>query len=106
MCLIVTIHNINVINYYSIFIVGPTRGITCSLMNTVAGVDGEANFGGFLTRKVPKSTNEVEEVCIAYVYCTCTCTCDYVKVLHILNRDHNSYAGMYLGFLLRGGGGG
>ena len=35
------------------------------LTNTVAGVDGETNFGGFLTRKVPKSTNEVEEV--AYV---------------------------------------
>ena len=32
------------------------------LMNTVAGIDGETNFGGFLTRKVPKSTNEEEEV--------------------------------------------
>ena len=34
-------------------------------MNAVAGVDGESNFGGFLTRKMPKSTyhtNEEEEV--------------------------------------------
>ena len=55
--MIVTIHNVIIIIvvYHCMFI----------LMNVVAGVDGEANFGGFLTRKVPKSTNEVEEVCIA-----------------------------------------
>ena len=57
MHVIVTIHNVIIIIvvYHCMFI----------LMNVVAGVDGEANFGGFLTRKVPKSINEVEEVCIA-----------------------------------------
>ena len=37
------------------------------------------------------------------MYClsVCTCTCDCVNVIHILSRDHNNYAGLYLGFLLR-----
>ena len=42
-------------------------------MNTVPGVDVEANFGGFLTRKVPKSANEMEEVLLIVLTCTCTC---------------------------------
>jgi hypothetical protein len=44
-------------------------------MNTVAGVNDEASFGGFLTRKVPKSTNEVEEVLLTCNNYTCTVTC-------------------------------
>ena len=30
-------------------------------MNAVAGVDGKSKFGGFLTRKVPKSTHHTNE---------------------------------------------
>ena len=53
-------------------------------MNTVAGVDGETNFGGFLTRKVPKSANKEEEV--LFIMHVTVINGDGV---HILNRVCN-----------------
>lgn len=54
---------------------------TC--MNAVAGVDDVTNFGGFLTRKLPKNThctNEEEKVHVHCLHQECSLS---VQILHV-----------------------